>query len=129
MGYTMPLLDQCLVRVFSTQGILFSMPHYSRSPFGLPHGVSQAHAFTGIAKRAHGRKPSQDVIDGLLELERHLVNGARFMAAYCGRGFLMRFIASSSDQAHFQDLDKKLQRAMQVGGHVTTRGNWQKVAV
>jgi len=61
-------------------------------------------------------------MDGLRELEQHLVAGARHMATYCGRGFLMRFITSSSDQAHFLDLDSKLQRTMQVwmwalGGH------------
>lgn len=55
-------------------------------------------------------------MEGLQELQRHLLAGAERMAAYCGRGFLMRFLTSSSDEAHFAMLDANLQRAMQVGG-------------
>ncbi|KAF5834206.1 hypothetical protein DUNSADRAFT_9236 [Dunaliella salina] len=52
-------------------------------------------------------------MEGLQELQRHLLAGAERMAAYCGRGFLMRFLTSSSDEAHFAMLDANLQQAMQ----------------
>jgi len=82
------------------------------------HCTTQAYAFDGVARKADttGSKPNEDVMDGLRELEQHLVAGARHMATYCGRGFLMRFITSSSDEAHFLDIDGKLQRTMQVCG-------------
>ncbi len=71
-----------------------------------------------LAKVAAGKQGAAasvpDVVRGLAAVAAVVVEAARLMEVYCGRGFLLRMALSSGDGAKFGDLETRLRNAMQV---------------
>lgn len=68
-----------------------------------------------------GKGSGKEAGRGFRELAAALLAAGRFLRAYSGRGFIVRFLTCRDDAARFKALEARIRGAMQVGGQLQSQ--------